>query len=253
MNAEQQQPLLEVTGLQVSYGRIAALHGVDLRVLPGEIVTVLGANGAGKTTLMKAVAGLLPARAGSIRLRGEDITHLPAHRRVAGGVALVPEGRLLFSPLTVRENLRLGMLTAGWAGKGQLFAERLDWVMSIFPALRDKLGAASGDLSGGQQQMVAVGRALMSAPSCLLLDEPSLGLAPKIIEQMFETLLTLNEDHDLTVLLAEQNIDNALGIADRGYVLQVGNVAVTDDAETLLRRGDVEDVYLGRRSAYAQE
>jgi branched-chain amino acid transport system ATP-binding protein len=252
MNHER-RPLLEVADLHAGYGRMAVLKGVDLQVFPGEIVTVLGPNGAGKTTLMKSLAGLLPARHGSIRLADEDITHLPAHRRVAGGLALVPEGRLLFGPLSVRENLRLGMLSAGWTGKRQLFAERLEWVLQVFPALHDRLGAASGDLSGGQQQMVAVGRALMSAPTCLLLDEPSLGLAPRIIEQMFETLLNLNEDHGLTVLLAEQNIDNALGIADRGYVLQVGEVALVDSAEALLERGDVEDVYLGRRTTYAEE
>jgi branched-chain amino acid transport system ATP-binding protein len=250
---DEPRPMLEAADLHAGYGRIAALKGVDLHVVSGEIVTVLGANGAGKTTLMKTLAGLLPARRGSIHLRGEDITHLAGHRRVAGGLALVPEGRMLFGPLSVKENLRLGMLSAGWVGKGQLFAERLAWVLEVFPALRDKLGSPSGDLSGGQQQMVAVGRALMSTPTCLLLDEPSLGLAPRIIEQMFETLLNLNEDHDLTVLLAEQNIDNALGIADRSYVLQVGEVVLVDSAEALLERGDVEDVYLGRRTTYAEE
>jgi branched-chain amino acid transport system ATP-binding protein len=251
MTAED-QALLRVSEAEVHYGRVRALKRVTLDVAAGEIVTVLGANGAGKSTLMKAVAGLVAPARGEIRFEGQSITRLGAHRRTAIGIALVPEGRMVFTPLTVRENLRLGMLSEGWFGGRKLFSERLAVVVELFPPLRDRLDTPAGDLSGGQQQMLAVGRALMSDPRLLLLDEPSLGLAPQVIESLFRTLVTLNEEHDVTIFLAEQNIDNALAIADRGYVLEVGTVALTDTAEGLLGRGDVEDVYLGRRAAYAE-
>jgi branched-chain amino acid transport system ATP-binding protein len=243
--------LLKVADLRVAYGRVRALKGISLEVSRGEIVTVLGANGAGKSTMMKAIAGLVPAIGGGIEFAQRPIERLGAHRRAGTGIALVPEGRMVFTPLTVRENLRLGMLSDSWFGGRRTFEERVAKVLDLFPALGSRMDAPAGDLSGGQQQMLAVGRALMSEPQLLLLDEPSLGLAPQVIESLFRTLLALNEEHDVTILLAEQNIDNALAIADRGYVLEVGEIALTDSAEALLDRGDVEDVYLGRRVQYA--
>jgi branched-chain amino acid transport system ATP-binding protein len=250
MNTRDNNQLLKVADLHVHYGRIAALKGVSLGVSAGEIVAVLGANGAGKSTLMKALAGLVPVRKGEIRFLGEPIVRLNAHKRSSIGMSLVPEGRMVFAPLTVRENLRLGMLSDKWVGGGGLFQERLERVFELFPALRNRLRTPAGDLSGGQQQMVVIGRALMSDPKVLLLDEPSLGLAPRVIEDLFETILTLNEEHGVTVLLTEQSIDNALAIADRAYVFQVGEVILSDSAEALLERSDVENVYLGRSLEY---
>ena len=244
-------PLLAVTGLHVSYGSVAALRGVDLELRSREIVAVLGANGAGKTTLMKTLAGLLRASRGLITFEGRDVTRMSPRGRLAHGVALVPEGRLIFPALTVRENLRLGMLIHALSGGTRVFHERLARVLSLFPALERRLDGPAGDLSGGQQQMLAIGRALMSEPRVLLLDEPSLGLAPLVIESIFRTLLDLNEHSGLSVLVAEQNISNALGIADRAYVLDVGEVSLVGAADDLLNRPDIEEVYLGRRAGYA--
>lgn len=245
--------VLEIDELHVAYGQVAALHGVSLRARKGEIAAVLGANGAGKSTLMKAVAGLQPGHRGTIRFAGEDISHKPAHRRVRAGIALVPEGRMVFAPLSVRENLRLGMLTEGLVGAQDLFRTRLEEVLTVFPALRGRLDARSGDLSGGQQQMLVIARALMSHPKLLLLDEPSLGLAPRIIEDIFGVIVDLNRETGLTILIAEQNVDSALAIADHGYLLEVGEVAFSDTAEALEARGDIEAVYLGTRTTYAGE
>jgi branched-chain amino acid transport system ATP-binding protein len=239
-------PLLEVTHLHVRYGPISALKGVSLSVCPGEVVAILGANGAGKSTLMRALAGLEPVWKGEIRFNGESIAKQPSHRRSRSGIALVLEGRSVFAPLSVRENLRLGMLSEGLVGKHRLFTERMDWVCAIFPALRSRTEVRAGELSGGQQQMLAIARALMSKPRFLLLDEPSFGLAPIIVEELFQTLIDLNQQTGLTVLLAEQNIDNALAIADRAYVFEVGEVAIADTAEHLLEKFNLEDIYLGR-------
>jgi branched-chain amino acid transport system ATP-binding protein len=239
-------PLLEVIDLHVRYGPIRALKGVSLAVAAGEVVAILGANGAGKSTLMRAVAGLEPAWRGDIRIHGESIARQPAHRRSRSGIALVLEGRSVFAPLNVRENLRLGMLSEGLVGKHRLFRERMEWVCDIFPALRTRTEVRAGELSGGQQQMLAIARALMARPEFLLLDEPSLGLAPIIVEELFQTLIDLNEKTGLTVLLAEQNIDNALAIADRAYVFEVGEIAIADSAARVLAQVNVEDVYLGR-------
>jgi branched-chain amino acid transport system ATP-binding protein len=245
--------LIDVQDLRVQYGGLQALKGVSMQVRSGELVAVLGANGAGKSTLLNCIAGLVHARRGRILLDDAELHRLPAHERVRAGVALVPEGRLTFGPLTVAENLRLGMLVEGWTGKRGLYEERLAPVLDLFPALKSRLGATVGDLSGGQQQMVAIGRALMADPRVLLLDEPSLGLAPQVIDDVLGALQTLNAERGLTVLLAEQNIESALAIADRGYVFQVGRVALDDDAEALLSRDDVEDVYLGRRAELAEQ
>jgi branched-chain amino acid transport system ATP-binding protein len=248
MNGQDQSPLLEVSELHVNYGRITAVKGVSFGVSTGEIVAILGPNGAGKSTLMKALAGLVPVQRGEIQFSGESIVQVSAHKRSSIGMVLIPEGRMIFAPLTVKENLRLGMLSDKWIGGKDLFQARLEGVLNIFPVLRDRLRTPAGDLSGGQQQMVAIGRGLMSDPKLLLLDEPSLGLAPRVIEDLFRTILALNEEHEVTVLLAEQSIDNALAIADRAYVLQLGEVALSDSAEALLEQGDLEDVYLGRKA-----
>ena len=238
---------LVVRDVHVTYGRVRALRGVSLRVEPGQIVAVLGANGAGKSTLMKAIGGLVPVVAGAVEFGGRSLTAAPGYRRTSFGVALVPEGRKIFTPLSVQENVRVEMLADGWAGARALFAERLERVLTIFPALRTRLRTPAGDLSGGQQQMVAIARALMSEPRLLLLDEPSRGLAPRIVEEMFEILLALNERSGVAILIAEQNIREALSIADRAYVLQLGRVAVENTAAALIEDRGIEDVYLGRR------
>lgn len=245
--------LLSVQDLYVSYGQIAALKGVSLEVNLGEIVTILAANGGGKSTLMRAVAGLEPTKSGDIELDGSSIRNKPGFMRTRDGLALVPEGRLVFGPLTVRQHLRLGMLSEGLLGSASMFEERMGSVLELFPDLKPRLNMAVADLSGGQQQMVVIGRALMSEPRILLLDEPSLGLAPKITEDVFEILLKLNLERGLTILLAEQNVDNALAIADRAYVMEVGTVVLHDSAETLLANQHVQDVYLGRRRELQQE
>jgi branched-chain amino acid transport system ATP-binding protein len=235
-----------VDDLHIRYGRISAVKGISMTVAAGEVVAILGANGAGKSTLLRALAGLEPVWKGDILFRGRSIRTAPAHNRACNGIALVLEGRSVFAPLTVRENLRLGMFSEGMIGKQALFRERMDSVCELFPALRSRTEMRAGELSGGQQQMLAIARALMSSPKLLLLDEPSLGLAPIIVEELFNTMLSLARRTDLTVVLAEQNIDNALAISDRGYVLEVGKVAVTDSAERLLENMDLEDIYLGR-------
>jgi branched-chain amino acid transport system ATP-binding protein len=245
---EPDPPVLDVRELTVGYGELLALKAISIHAREGELVAVLGANGAGKSTLMNCIAGLVPTRGGTIAFEGAEVQRVPAHERVGRGVALVPEGRMTFSPLTVAENLRLGMLTHAWFGRRDLFDERLEPVLNLFPALKDRLGVRVGDLSGGQQQMVAIGRALMSSPRLLLLDEPSLGLAPQVIDDVLNALQRLNAERGLTILLAEQNIESALELADRAYVLQVGRVALHDRAGALLERTDVEDVYLGRRA-----
>jgi branched-chain amino acid transport system ATP-binding protein len=240
------EPLLEVADLHVRYDWITALKGVNVTVAPGEIVAILGANGAGKSTLIRTLAGLEPVWKGRLLFNGVSIVRDPAHSRTRAGMALVLEGRSVFAPLTVRENLRLGMVSEGLVGKQQLFQERLDWAFDLFPALRDRARVRAGELSGGQQQMLVIARALMSKPSFLMLDEPSLGLAPRIVEQLFQALLDLNRSIGLSVLLAEQNIDNALAIADRGYVFEVGEVVITASAAKLMADSNLENVYLGR-------
>jgi len=238
--------VLEVADLHVRYGRISALKGVSMAVAPGEIVAILGANGAGKSTLMRALAGLEPVWKGRAIFQGVSIARQPAHTRARAGMVLVLEGRSVFAPLTVKENLRLGMLAEGFVGKRHVFKERAEWALGLFPALKDRMDVRAGELSGGQQQMLAIARALMSKPSFLMLDEPSLGLAPRIVEELFQALLDLNRSTGLSVLLAEQNIDNALAIADRGYVFEVGKVVITDCAEKLMTDPNLENVYLGR-------
>ncbi|WP_295044782.1 ABC transporter ATP-binding protein [uncultured Paracoccus sp.] len=232
--------MLTVEGLRSRYGRIEVLHGIDLTVESGEIVTVVGANGAGKTTLLKCLSGIQPVSGGTITFRGETLTGVPAHRRPARGLTQSPEGRQIFTNLTVEENLRLGAF---------LFADdRVDKDMAdafaMFPILRDKRNLPAGGLSGGQQQMLAMARALMGRPSCLLLDEPSMGLAPIIVQQIFDVVSGLKA-LGVTVLLVEQNAFGALKIADRGYVMETGRITMSGTAADLIADPRIREAYLG--------
>lgn len=232
--------MLEVQGLRSRYGRIEVLHGVDLEVNSGEIVTVVGANGAGKTTLLRCLCGAQPVTSGKVLFRGEDFATVPAHRRLGRGLAHSPEGRQIFTNLTVEENLRLGAF---------LYADdRVEKDMSnafaLFPVLKEKRDLAAGGLSGGQQQMLAIARALMGRPSCLLLDEPSMGLAPIIVAQIFDVVRSLRA-LDVTVLLVEQNAFGALRVADRGYVLETGRIAMSGPANELIADPRIREAYLG--------
>ena len=238
--------LLEIADLKVNYGQIEALKGVSLRVETREIVAILGANGAGKTTLMRTISGLLTPRGGSIVFEGTDITRLGADRIVRLGIAQSPEGRRVFGTLSVMENLRLGAFTRP-AGE---VAGSLDFVLQMFPRLAERRGQLAGTMSGGEQQMLAIGRALMAKPRLLLLDEPSLGLAPIIVQGIFRTLREI-ANSGVTILIVEQNARRALKLADRGYVLEVGRFVIEDDAKTLLTSPEVQAAYLGgeRRKA----
>lgn len=235
------RPLLRVEGLHAAYGEAEVLFGVDLDVGQGEIVAVLGSNGAGKSTLLKCVAGLLPARAGTIALAGVEVTRRAVEDRVRRGIALVPEGRMLFSGLTVEENLRLG----GYRTPSSAAAELLDSVYETFPDLAERRRQLAGTLSGGQQQMVAIGRGLMAQPKLLLIDEFSLGLAPAIVETILEAIAALHGRSDLSVLIVEQDIRVGLHLAARGYVLENGSVAMVDGAPELLANPKVREAYLG--------
>lgn len=215
--------MLVVKDLDVFYGRVQALRGAGLRVAPGELVTIVGPNGAGKTTLLRAIMGLIPSRAGMASFDGETISGRPTETIVSLGISMVPEGRDLFGPLTVRENLALGAYTAPGAERRRRIESDLDRVLSLFPPLSSRLDRRAATLSGGEQQMVAVGRALMSRPRLLLLDEPSVGLAPLVIREIFHVLKTLKAG-GLTILLVEQNARAAFRIADRGYVLGPGGL-----------------------------
>lgn len=232
---------VEVKGMAVSYGIVPALYDVSLTVRRGQIVTIIGANGAGKSTLMKAVSGLLAPAAGSVRLFGEEVVGLSADKLVSRGLSLVPEGRRLFSEMTVRENLELGAYSR--VGVGTL-AQDLERTLAYFPALGDRLAALAGRLSGGQQQMLAVGRALMSAPRVLLLDEPTIGLAPAVVDTIADVIAAIRKD-GVDVILVEQNAEVALAISDYGYVLEEGRVVMQGDAQELARNDDVKRAYLG--------
>ena len=233
--------LLELSGVDVAYGDLPALSGVDLVVEPGETLSVVGANGAGKTTLLRTISGLLRPRRGELRFEGEPIDRLACHRIVERGVVHVPEGRKVFGSLTVRENLELGSYTR--AAKARR-ADSLERVFTLFPRLRERAGQAAGTLSGGEQQMLAIGRALMTLPKLLMLDEPSLGLAPLIVKEIFHTIGEINRA-GTTVLLVEQNTRQALALSRRGYVLENGRVALSGSGETLLGNEHVRRAYLG--------
>ena len=232
--------MLEVRGVTTFYGNIQALHGVDLDVAKGEIVTLIGANGAGKSTLLMTVCGSPRARAGTIRLEGEDITGLPTHEIVRRGVAQVPEGRRIFGRMTVFENLQMGATLVDPAH----FQNDLDRVFTMFPRLAERREQRGGTLSGGEQQMLAIGRALMSRPRLLLLDEPSLGLAPLIVRQIFESIAKIAREEGVTIFLVEQNAFHALRLADRGYVLVNGRVRLSGSGKELLANREVRAAYL---------
>ena len=232
--------MLKVESLDVAYGEIQALRGVALEVGRGEIVTILGNNGAGKTTTLKTISGLLHPTAGMITLEDEPLVGVPAHAIVARGVAHVPEGRRIFNRLTVRENLTMGAYLRSDAG----IAADLDRVFALFPRLAERLTQVAGTLSGGEQQMLAIGRALMANPRLLLLDEPSMGLAPVLVEQIFDTIIDINRG-GMTILLVEQNAAMALSIAHRGYVLETGSIALEGTAAQLSDNADVRRAYLG--------
>ena len=240
--SEGRAPLLEVRGLVVRYGVIEALHGVDVEVGRGEIVTIVGANGAGKTTLLKAISGLVPAAGGTILYDGgEALSRLPAHRIVARGIGHVPEGRRIFLNLTVRENLELG---AYLRRDREAIERQREEVFTLFPRLKERLAQNAGTLSGGEQQMLAIARALMAAPKLLLLDEPSLGLAPKLVRTIFDVIREIR-GRGTTLLLVEQNARMALEAADRAYVLETGTIALSGAASELACDERVQRVYLG--------
>jgi len=232
--------MLKLDGVETYYGRIHALQGITLEVGQGEIVTLLGANGAGKTTTLKTISGLLHPRKGSVTFEGEDISQMAAHKLVPRGIGHAPEGRRIFSRLSVLENLQMGAYTRNSAER----AEDLGRVLQLFPRLQERLKQAGGTLSGGEQQMLAIGRALMSRPRLLLLDEPSLGLSPILVQQIFSIISEINSQ-GTTVLLVEQNAQQALSIAHRGYVLQTGTVILADSAAGLAANEGVRKAYLG--------
>ena len=233
--------MLELRDLRVSYGHVEALHGLNLRVEEGEIVAMLGANGAGKSTTLNAISGLIRPSAGEILFEGRPLHRLPAHRILEAGVSQAPEGRRVFGTLTVRENIDLGAYTV--RDKAQIARSR-DWIYGLFPRLAERQGQLAGTLSGGEQQMLAIGRALMSRPRLLLLDEPGLGLAPLLVKAIFQTIREINRA-GVTVVLVEQNARAALRLAHRGYVLELGRVALEGRARDLLADPQVQGAYLG--------
>ena len=234
-------PLLEVGNITAYYGDLQALFDISLQVNAGEIVTLIGANGAGKTTILRVISGMKPPATGSVRFAGQDVSRVPAHDMVARGVSHVPEGRQVFPFMTVKENLSLGAFTPRARGNiKQLMAEQL----AMFPRLEERLNQLAGTLSGGEQQMVAIARGLMAQPKLLLLDEPSLGLAPKIVEEVFEKIQEVRRT-GITILIVEQNVVSALSISDRGYVVQNGTVLLADAAKNLLSNEMVRAAYLG--------
>jgi len=234
--------MLSVSDLHVSYGAIAALNGISLEIPAGAIVTLVGGNGAGKTTTLHTISGLLRAKTGRIEFQGEDITALPAHQIVARGLGHVPEGRMVFSNLSVGENLAMG---AYLLKDHALVEKNRDHVFSIFPRLQERLKQTAGTLSGGEQQMLAIGRALMGSPKFLMLDEPSLGLAPRLISTIFEKIVEINKSHGITILLVEQNAHLALEISSYAYVLETGRIAMAGPSKDLRNDPQLKAAYLG--------
>lgn len=234
--------MLEIQNLHVAYGGVAALHGISLQVPAGGIVTLIGGNGAGKSSTLRAISGIARATSGSVVFEGRDITNKPAHEIVALGLAHSPEGRMVFSNLTVLENLRMGAhLRRDRTGIGS----DMERAFSLFPRLKERLSQPAGTLSGGEQQMLAIARALMSKPKCLLLDEPSLGIAPILVQTIFSRIVEINRDLGLTILLVEQNANLALRVASHGYVLETGRVILDDTAANLRSNPAVRSAYLG--------
>ena len=233
-------PVLQIQGLGSYYGPIQALHGVDIEVRQGQLVALVGANGAGKTTLLRAISGVQPVSAGAIRFHGAEITRMSADQRVRAGICQVPEGRQVFGPMSVEDNLRLGAYTRP---KGELAAD-LERMFALFPVLKEKRALTAGMLSGGQQQMLAMARALMGHPKLLLLDEPSMGLAPLLIREIFRIVESLR-DQGITIFLVEQNAHAALAIADIGYVIETGAIVLSGPGPELLNNEQVQSAYLG--------
>jgi branched-chain amino acid transport system ATP-binding protein len=235
--------MLKIENLNVSYGGIKALQGIDLEVPEGKIVTLIGANGAGKSSLLRTISGLVKAESGSIKVNQKEITGLPIHKICKEGIALSPEGRRVFSDLSVKENLKIG----AYLRKDTKEIEKdLEWVYSLFPRLQERSWQYAGTLSGGEQQMLAVGRALMSRPKLLMLDEPSLGLAPLIVQQIFSIIQDINKT-GVTILLIEQNANMALKIADLAYVIETGHIVLKGSGEELLQNETVREAYLGKK------
>lgn len=232
--------LLEVQDIRTYYGAIEALKGVSLTVEEGEVVTLIGSNGAGKSTTLRSISGLTPARAGRIRFAGDDITRVPAHEIVSYGIALSPEGRHCFPRMTVRENLDLG----AHHRRGASISDDMERVFDLFPRLREREKQKAGTMSGGEQQMLAMGRALMARPRLLMLDEPSMGIAPILVQRIYETIAQINRD-GTTILLVEQNANYALDISARGYVLETGRVVLANDSALLRDDPEVQRAYLG--------
>ena len=234
--------MLQIHDLHVNYGAISALHGLNISVPKGRIVTLIGANGAGKSTTLRAISGIVRARLGSIRFDGEEISQLPVHRIVERGLCHVPEGRMIFANLTVMENLLLG---AYRRKDRSAFPAELDYIFGIFPRLKERQRQNAGTLSGGEQQMLAIGRALMSKTRCLMLDEPSLGIAPLLVKTIFEKIVEVNRELGVTILLVEQNANLALEISHYGYVLETGRIILADDSAKLREDPKVKECYLG--------
>ena len=232
--------LLEVRDIRTRYGSIEALKGISLTVDAGEVVTLIGSNGAGKSTTLRSISGLTPASAGTIMFAGEEITHVPAHEIVGHGIALAPEGRHCFSRMTVRENLELG----AHQRRGPGIAEDFKRVYELFPLLKERDRQKAGTMSGGEQQMLAIGRALMARPKLLMLDEPSLGIAPLVVQRIYQTIAEINSS-GVAILLVEQNANYALDAASRGYVLETGRVALANDSASLRNDPEVQRAYLG--------
>ncbi|WP_170424942.1 ABC transporter ATP-binding protein [Ruegeria arenilitoris] len=244
------EPILKIRNIESFYGPIMAIRGVSLDVHPGQIVSILGANGAGKTTLMKTVSGVMDPEKGKITFHGEDIQGSEPHKVVQKGIVHVPEGREVFPLLTVDENLSLGAYTL--RDKGQIDHDR-DLVFSYFPILKERRNQEAGTLSGGQQQMLAIGRGLMGNPKIMLLDEPSLGLSPLLVQEIFGILKRLNDEQDMTMMLVEQNANAALELAHHGYVMEVGRIVMDGAAKVLMQSEDIQNFYLGVQEEGARE
>lgn len=234
--------MLEISNLQVTYGAIKALHGVSLKVPEKSIVTLIGANGAGKSTTLRALSGLIKTAGGTVKYDGEDITNVPAHKIVARGLCHVPEGRMVFANLTIAENLRMGAyLRKDAAG----IASDMEYCFHVFPRLKERITQLAGTMSGGEQQMLAIARAVMSKPRCLMLDEPSLGIAPILVRNIFKQIVAINKERGITILLVEQNANLALKISSYGYVLETGKVICENTADVLRNDPQVRAAYLG--------
>ena len=234
--------MLEIRNLSVSYGAIKALHGISLSVKPGSIVTLIGSNGAGKSTTLRAISGLVKPQAGEILYDGKNISGLPAHQIVARGLSHVPEGRMVFANLTVHENLMMG---AYLQKDRKVIQQEMELVFATFPRLKEREKQVAGTLSGGEQQMLAIGRALMSKPKFLMMDEPSLGIAPLLVKTIFEKIVEINRTHGITILLVEQNANLALEISNYGYVLETGRIILQDQSTALRQNPQVKSAYLG--------